>query len=167
VRALSEPVHIRAAQRADVPLVLSLVRELAGYERAADQVLGTEELLAEALFGADPVAETLIAEVAGRPAGFALFYRTFSTWLCLPGLWLEDLYVSPAHRRTGVGRALLAHLAGIALDRGYGRLEWSALGWNTPALDFYSSIGATELEEWQQYRLTGASLREAAAGRGA
>ncbi len=149
-----------------MPLVLGFVRELAEYERAADHVLGTEELLAEALFGADPVAEALIADVAGRPAGFALFYRTFSTWLCLPGLWLEDLYVSPAQRRSGVGRALLAHLARLVLDRGYGRLEWSALRWNTPALDFYSSIGATELEEWQQYRLTGASLREAA-GRGA
>ena len=148
-------------------LLLALVRELAEYERAADQVLGTEELLAQALFGADPVAEAVVAELGREPVGFALFYRTFSTWLCLPGLWLEDLYVSPARRRSGVGRALLGHLAHLVLERGYGRLEWSALRWNTPALDFYSSIGAIELEEWQQFRLTGASLREMAAGRGA
>jgi GNAT superfamily N-acetyltransferase len=167
VRALPEGVHIRAAQRADAPLLLALVRELAEYERAAHEVVGTEELLAEALFGDERVAEAAIAELDGRPAGFALFYRTFSTWLCLPGLWLEDLYVSRAHRRAGVGRALLAHVARITVERGYGRLEWSALRWNTPALDFYASIGAIVLEEWQQFRLSGASLREAAAGRAA
>ncbi len=145
-----------------MPLLLALIRELAAYERAADQVLGTEELLSEALFGEDAVAEAVIAEVDGEPAGFALFYRTFSTWQCLPGMWLEDLFVSVAHRRGGIGRILLSHLARLAISRGYGRLEWSALEWNTPALDFYESIGATRLAEWREFRLSGASLREVA-----
>lgn len=165
MRGLSESARIRAAERHDVPLLLSLIRELAEYERAADEVLGTEELLHEALFGAEHVAEAVIAEVGGEPAGFALFFRTFSTWLCLPGLWLEDLYVAAGHRRSGVGRALLAHLAQLAVSRGYGRLEWSALQWNTPALDFYESIGASRLEEWRVFRLTGASLRDVASAK--
>ena len=143
---------------------MSLIRELALYERAADAVVGTEELLHTALFGSEAAAEAVIAEVGGEPAGFALFFRTFSTWLCLPGLWLEDLYVSPAHRRSGVGRALLTYLAQLAVKRGYGRVEWSVLHWNTPALDFYESIGARQMEEWRVLRLTGAPLR-AVAGR--
>ena len=149
-----------------MPLLFALIRQLAEYERAADQVIGTEQLLFEALFGDDAVAEAVIAEVDGEPAGFALFYRTFSTWLCLPGLWLEDLFVSAAHRRGGIGSALLSHLAQLAISRGYRRLEWSALDWNTPALDFYESIGATRLAEWREFRLSGASLREVA-GQGA
>ena len=163
MRALSETVRIRGAHPHDVPLLLAFVRELAEYERAAQEVVGTEELLDAALFGEGAVAEAVIAEHAGEPAGFAIFYPTFSTWLCRPGMWLEDLYVSPTHRRSGIGRELLAHLARIALERGYGRLEWSALGWNAPAISFYESIGALGLDEWREFRLTGDSLRAVAA----
>jgi GNAT superfamily N-acetyltransferase len=155
-------VQIRPAQAADVPLLLSFVRELADYERAPEQVVGTEELLHDGLFGENAVAEAVIAEHAGEPAGFALFFRTFSTWLCRPGLWLEDLYVSPAHRRAGIGRLLLAHIASIAMQRGYGRVEWSVLKWNTPAIDFYEALGAVPLEEWQVFRLTGSPLQAVA-----
>ncbi len=165
---MTDLVRIRRADPADVPLVFALIVELAEYERAADRVVGSEELLERALFGPDPVAEAVIAELdsgadAGpNPVGFALFFRTFSTWLCRPGLWLEDLYVSPAHHRSGVGRVLLAHVAQLAVDRGYGRLEWSALGWNTPAIQFYESLGATRLEEWEGFRLEGAALVDVA-----
>jgi GNAT superfamily N-acetyltransferase len=112
------------------------------------------------------VAEAVIAELDDEPVGFALWFRTFSTWLCLPGLWLEDLYVSPRHRRAGVGRVLLAHVAGVAVERGYGRVEFSALDWNTPALDFYAGLGAERLEEWQVHRLEGEALARLAAGAG-
>jgi GNAT superfamily N-acetyltransferase len=161
-------VRIRPAVPADVPLVFALIVELAEYERAANRVVGSEELLGSALFGSEPVAEAIIAELESGPdqgpdpVGFALFFRTFSTWLCLPGLWLEDLYVSPRHRRSGIGRVLLAHVAGLAVDRGYGRVEWSALHWNTPALSFYESIGASRLDEWQGFRLEGVALAEVA-----
>jgi GNAT superfamily N-acetyltransferase len=163
---LTESVRIRAAERADVPLVFALIVELASYERAAADVVGSEQLLGQALFGDDPVAEVVIAEVGGGAAGFALFFRTFSTWLCLPGLWLEDLYVSPSHRRAGVGRALLGHVASVALERGCGRLEWSVLSWNEPALRFYDSLGAQRLDEWQTLRLDGAALSEIARAAG-
>jgi GNAT superfamily N-acetyltransferase len=162
LRALSDPVQIRPATPADVPLILSLVRELAHYERAADQVLGTEAQLHDGLFGEDHVAETVIAEVDGQAAGFALFFPTFSTWLCRPGLWLEDLYVSPTHRRGGVGQALLVHLAKLAVARGYGRVEWSVLDWNKPAIDFYVSLGAAPLDDWTVFRLAGQQLRSVA-----
>jgi GNAT superfamily N-acetyltransferase len=155
-------VQIRPAHLNDVPLIMDLIRQLADYERAPEAVTGSEAELSEALFGEDAVAEAVIAELEGRAAGFAVFYRTFSTWLCRPGLWLEDLFVLPAERRSGVGRALLEHLAQLALARGYARLEWSALKWNTPAIDFYDAIGAAQLDEWQVFRLTGTSLRELA-----
>ncbi len=155
---MSESIDIRPATPDDVPLVMRLIRELAEYERAADRVLGSEELLSDALFGNDPLAEAVIARRDGQPAGFALFYRTFSTWLCRPGMWLEDLYVSPAHRRGGVGQALLTHLAQIAVRRGYGRMEWEALDWNTPAIDFYESLGAHRLGDWAGFQLEGPSL---------
>jgi GNAT superfamily N-acetyltransferase len=155
-------VQIRPAAPDDIPLILSLVRELAKYERAPEQAVGTEAQLHDGLFGTERVAEAVIAEVDREPAGFALFFRTFSTWLCRPGMWLEDLYVSPAHRRAGVGRALLVHLARLAVTRGYGRLEWSVLDWNAPAIDFYLSLGAAPLEEWKMFRLAGAPLRAVA-----
>jgi GNAT superfamily N-acetyltransferase len=164
------PARIRPAVAADVPLVSALIAELAEYERAAERVVGSEEQLESALFGSDPVAEAIIAELDSGadtgpdPVGFALFFRTFSTWLCLPGLWLEDLYVRPQHRRGGIGGILLAHVARLAVDRGYGRLEWSALRWNTPALRFYESIGATQLDEWEGFRLEGAALDDVAGG---
>jgi GNAT superfamily N-acetyltransferase len=160
---LTAGLRIRAAERVDVPLIFSLIVELAEYERARERAVGSEALLTEALFGEDPVAEAVIAELDDRPVGFALYFRTFSTWLCRPGLWLEDLYVSPEHRRAGVGRELLAHLARTAVERGYGRVEWSALDWNTPALNFYEGIGAERLEEWRVHRLEGDALRRMAA----
>ena len=164
-------VRIRDARREDVGLIFGWVVELAEYERAPDQVRGTPELLEEALFGPQPSAEGLIAETGGQevpwqPAGFAVFYRTFSTWECRPGIWLEDLYVAPEHRRGGVGRTLLAHLARVAEDRGYGRVEWSALDWNAPALQFYAGLGAERLQEWEVHRLEGEALARLAAGRG-
>jgi len=132
--------------------------ELAEYERAREEVVGSEELLERALFGPQPVVEGVIAEQDGEPAGFALFYTTFSTWLCLPGVWLEDLYVTPSRRRAGVGRVLLSHVARVAVERGYGRLEWAALNWNSPALRFYEQLGATICHEWQIHRLQGEGL---------
>ncbi len=139
-------------------LLFSLIVELAEYEQAAEQVLGTEERLDTALFGEQPVAEAVIAELDGQTAGFALFYPTFSTWLCLPGIWLEDLYVSPRHRRARIGQALLSHVARIAVRRGCGRLEWSALDWNTPALSFYEKLGAKVISGWHAHRLVGDAL---------
>jgi GNAT superfamily N-acetyltransferase len=159
---LSAGLRIRDAEPGDVELIFSLIIELADYERARERVVGTPELLAASLFGDDAVAEAVIAEVDGETAGFALWFRTFSTWLCRPGLWLEDLYVSPDQRRGGIGRALLVHIARLAVERGYGRVEWSALHWNTPALDFYEAQGAEMLHEWRVHRLDGESLRRLA-----
>jgi GNAT superfamily N-acetyltransferase len=159
---VSDGFRIRRAERGDVELLLAMIRELAEYERARERVTGTEELLAKALFGRDPAAEAVIAELNDEPVGFALFFRTFSTWLCRPGLYLEDLFVRPAHRRAGVGRALLAHVARIAIERDCARLDWSALGWNTPALDFYRALGAERMDEWAGLRLEGESLERVA-----
>jgi GNAT superfamily N-acetyltransferase len=157
-------VEIRDARPDDVPLLFSLIVELATYERAADRVVGSEELLHAALFGDRPDAEAVIASLDGEPAGFALFFGTFSTWLCRPGLWLEDLYVSPSRRRGGVGRALLSHVASRAVQRGCGRLEWAVLDWNAPALSFYEALGAEAMREWETLRLSGAALARLADG---
>ena len=159
---MSAQVDIRAAERADVELIFSLVMQLAEYERAPEQVRGTPALLAEALFGETRSAEAVIAEQDGTPVGFALFYGTFSTWECRPGIWLEDLYIPPEHRGGGIGRALLAHVAAIAVSRGCTRLEWTALDWNELALGFYRKLGATQLDDWVTHRLEGASLLAAA-----
>jgi GNAT superfamily N-acetyltransferase len=149
---------IRPATPADVPLILRLVRELAEFEREPDAVKATEPMLADALFGDRPVAEALIAEVDGAPAGFALFFHNFSTWTGKRGIYLEDLYVTPAARGAGVGTALLRHLAGIALDRDCGRFEWAVLDWNEPAIKFYRAMGATGMDEWRVQRVTGDAL---------
>jgi GNAT superfamily N-acetyltransferase len=159
---LAQGIRIRAAEREDVPVVFALIVELASYERAPERVVGDEQLLEAALFGPDPLAEAVIAELDGAPVGFALFFRTFSTWLCRAGLWLEDLYVSPEHRGAGIGRALLAHVAGVAVRRGYGRVEWSALDWNELALGFYDSLGAQRMDEWETLRLSGEALEAVA-----
>jgi GNAT superfamily N-acetyltransferase len=169
--ALSAHVSIRDARPDDVGLIFGWIVELAEYERARDQVRGTPELLAEALFGQRPSAEGLIAETrteAGvwQPAGFAVFHLTFSTWECRPGIWLEDLYVPPGGRRAGVGSALISHLARVTLERGYTRLQWAALDWNTPALDFYVKIGAARLDEWKTHRLDGDALARVASRAG-
>jgi GNAT superfamily N-acetyltransferase len=162
---LGGSLRIRPAEPADVELIFSLIVELAEYERAPERVVGTPARLSQALFGEDPVAEAVIGELDSEPVGFALWFRTFSTWLCLPGLWLEDLYVRPEHRRAGVGRSLLAHVAQVAADNGYGRVEWSALDWNAPALQFYAGLGAERLQEWEVHRLEGKALARLAAGR--
>ena len=160
----SAPVAVRPATKTDVPLIYDLIRALAEYERAPDQVTGTPELLHRWLFGARPAAEALIAEVDRAPAGFALFHGTFSTWECRPGIWLEDLFVVPEHRRAGVGRALLVRVAQITVERGCTRLAWTALDWNEPALAFYRRLGATLLDEWTNQRLSGDALALVARG---
>ena len=152
---------IRPAVPADVPAVLALIRELATYEREPDAVVATEAGLTEALFGATPAVYCHVAEDAGEVVGFALWFRNFSTWLGRHGVYLEDLYVRPTHRGRGFGKALLTTLASIARERGYGRVEWAVLDWNTPAQDFYRSLGAVPMDEWTVWRLAGDALRDA------
>ena len=153
-----EPPLIRPARPEDVGLLLELIRELAAYERLEDQVRATEALMTEALFGERPAAEALIAERGSEAAGYALFYPTFSTFLAIQGVWLEDIYVRPAHRHGGVGRALLAAVAASVRERGGERLEWSALDWNELALGFYRGLGAQPMREWITHRLVGEGL---------
>ncbi|KQT35150.1 GNAT family acetyltransferase [Sphingomonas sp. Leaf412] len=152
---------VRDATPADVATILRFVRELAAYEREPDAVVATEAMLHAALFGTSPAAEAVIAE-DGVPVGFALFFHNFSTWEGRRGLYLEDLYVTPDARGRGAGKALLAHLAGIAVDRGCARFEWSVLDWNAPAIGFYRAIGAVGMEEWTIQRLSGDALRRLA-----
>jgi GNAT superfamily N-acetyltransferase len=159
---LAAQVQIRPAEPPDADLIFSMIVALATYERAPDQVAGSRDLLSDALFGPDPSAEALVAEIGFSPVGFALFYRTFSTWQCRPGIWLEDLFVPEEHRRAGVGLALLRELAQIALRRGYTRLEWAALDWNEPALRFYEGLAARRLDEWVMHRLEGHALAQLA-----
>ena len=154
---------IRAAVPGDAALILTLVRELAAYERLAEEVQATEELFDRALFGERPSAEALIAERGGETVGYALFYPTFSTFLAIQGIWLEDLYVRPSHRKAGTGRALLAAVAAVLRERGGERLEWSALDWNALALGFYRGLGARAMGEWITHRLVGADLKRLAA----
>jgi GNAT superfamily N-acetyltransferase len=157
-------VNIRPATPQDAALILRFIRELAEFEREPDAVKATEESLAHALFD-ERSAEAVIAEQEGKPMGFALFFHNFSTWTGRKGLYLEDLYVTPEARGSGVGTALLRHLAGIALDRDCGRFEWAVLDWNTPAIDFYTAMGAESLDEWRIRRVTGDALAKLA-GRG-
>jgi GNAT superfamily N-acetyltransferase len=164
---MAETCRIRPAAPADVSLILSLIRELADYEKLAHEVQATEADLKTALFGARPHAECVIAELGGKPAGFALFFHNFSTFLAKPGIYLEDLYVKPELRGKGVGRALLAHLASLALRRGCGRFEWAVLDWNEPAIGFYKSLGAKMMEDWKINRLAGKALEKLAAESGA
>lgn len=152
------PVTIRSATPADVPQVLDFIRGLADYERLPHEVVATEPLVHEALFGPRPAAEVLIAELDGEAAGFALFFHNFSTFLARRGLYLEDLFVRPALRGRGVGRALLARLAAIARERGCGRFEWSVLDWNRDAIAVYERLGAVPMHDWTVYRLTGDPL---------
>lgn len=153
-------IRIEPATERDVPVVLRLIRDLAEYERLAHEVRASEDLLREALFGHDPAAEAVVAYAGDEPVGFALWFYTFSTFLARRGLYLEDLFVVPAWRGQGVGRALLTHLGRIALARGYGRMEWSVLDWNDPAIRFYRSLGAKPMDEWTVYRLTGDALED-------
>jgi GNAT superfamily N-acetyltransferase len=154
---------IRLAKRDDVSTILSLIRELAEYERAPDEVVATEEGLLEALFGQQPAAEVLIGEEAGEPVCFALFFHNFSTWMGRRGLYLEDLFVRPDVRGKGYGRALLVRLAALAHERGCGRMEWAVLDWNEPAIKFYRKLGARPNDEWTIFRLTGDGIAALAA----
>ena len=160
---MEEQVLIRAAARADVPELLRLIRELAIYEKLEHQAVGTPEALAASLFGPRPACEALIADVGGRAVGFALFFTTFSTFLCKPGLYLEDLFVEPAYRGLGLGKALLARLAAMTVERGGGRFEWRVLDWNEPSIRFYESLGAVIMREWLLARMTGPELARLAA----
>jgi GNAT superfamily N-acetyltransferase len=158
-------LRIRAATSVDVPLILGLIRALADYERLLCEVVATEDGLRAHLFGSKPAAEVVIGEWDGAPVAFALYFQTFSTFLGRPGLYLEDLFVQPAYRGKGIGSALLAYLAGVTCDRGYGRMEWSVLDWNAPALRLYEAIGAAPMSEWTVQRLTGDALKALAARR--
>ncbi|GAA2659521.1 GNAT family N-acetyltransferase [Streptomyces lunalinharesii] len=149
---------IREATPDDVPVILAMIGELAAYERAAESATATEPQLKEALFGPQPAAFALIAQDAGGPVGFALWFRNFSTWTGTHGVYLEDLYVRPEARGGGHGKALLAALAQLCVRRGYQRFEWSVLDWNEPSIGFYRSIGAQPMDEWTVFRLTGEAL---------
>lgn len=154
------PPTIRAATPADVPQILAFIRGLATYEKLLPEVTATEEKLRATLFGPRPAAECVLAFVADRPAGFALFFTNYSTFLAQPGIYLEDLFVEPDCRGRGIGKALLLHVARLANARGCGRLEWAVLDWNEPAIAFYESLGARRMREWQICRLTGAALQQ-------
>ena len=146
--------QIRTAKVEDVSIILELIRDLATYERAPDEVVATEEQLVGVLFGERPVAEVLLAFEGESPVGFAVYFYNFSTWLARPGLYLEDLFVKPEKRGKGYGRALLIELAKIARDRRCGRMEWAVLNWNEPAIKFYRALGAKPMDEWTAFRLT-------------
>jgi GNAT superfamily N-acetyltransferase len=163
----TENFAIRPATAADVPIILELIRALATYERAPNEVTATEDGLNKVLFGEKPAAEVLLAFENETAVGFAVFFHNFSTWLGRPGLYLEDLFVRPEDRGKGYGRALLIHLAKIARDRGCGRMEWAVLDWNDPAIQFYHKLGAKPMDEWTVFRLTRdgiAKLADAAPG---
>lgn len=155
-------LRIRPAAPEDIPLILEFIRELAQYEKAPEQAVATAQDLRRDGFSGNPKFRVMIAEWAGEAAGFALFFYNYSTWLGRPGLYLEDLYVRPAFRGKGIGKAFLAHLAKIAVEEGCGRFEWQVLDWNTPALEFYKSLGARVLDEWLTMRICGEDLKKLA-----
>jgi len=155
---------VREARESDLEQIRQLILDLARYERAAQKVKTTTEQLCVALFGPQPAAYALVAESDNQVVGFALYFRNFSTWEGVHGIYLEDLYVMPEYRGSGLGKALLTSLAGLAVDRGYARLEWAVLDWNQSAIDFYRSLGAVAQEEWTVYRLSGGALAAAATG---
>jgi len=154
---------IRRAVPEDVPLILEFIRSLAVYEREPDAVTATEADLLRDGFGAEPYYHCLIAEHDGKPAGFAFYFFNYSTWTGRPGLYLEDLFVNPEFRGFGIGKALLARVAAIAVEKGCPRLQWEVLDWNTPAVDFYAALGASFLDEWRNVRMTGEALARLAA----
>ena len=158
------PIEIRPATDEDVPAILGFIRELAIYEKAEAEVTATEAHIRRSLFGEEVRAKALICRVDGVEAGYAVYFFNYSTWQGRKGLYLEDLYVTPAHRGAGAGKALLQHLARVAVAEGCGRFEWSVLDWNEPALEFYKSIGASPLPEWVRHRMAGKALEEFARG---
>lgn len=157
-------ITIRPATHDDVGHILTFITELAIYERAEHEVRATEDSLRRTLLEDDSIAHALICEVDGQPAGFAVYFFSYSTWLAQNGIYLEDLYVSPVSRNRGAGLALLRHLARLAVDSGCGRFEWSVLDWNTPAIDFYRAAGASAQDEWIRYRMAGQALAQFASG---
>jgi GNAT superfamily N-acetyltransferase len=161
---MSTSVVISPAVEGDVPAIFALICRLAEYEHLSHEVTATEALVREHLFGDKPAAEAIVAKVGGEAVGFALFFTTFSTFVGKPGIWLEDIFVLPEHRRGGIGKALLKEVAGIARRRGCGRLEWSVLDWNEPAIGFYRKIGAQAMSEWTIQRMSGEALRKLAEG---
>lgn len=160
-------MEIREATEADVPLILQFIRDLAVYEKLEHKVIATEAALRQTLFGNPRFAEVVFACVDGTETGFALFFHNYSTFLAQPGIYLEDLFVKPEFRGRGIGKALLAHLAKLAIERGCGRVEWAVLDWNTPSIEFYKSLGAVPMSDWVVYRLTGNALQQLVATRGA
>jgi len=156
-------ISLRVATRDDIALIAQFIRALADYEKLLDEVRLDEGVLAEKLFGPRPYAEVLIGEIDGQPQGFALFFHNFSTFEGRPGIYLEDLFVTPEARGSGLGTALLAELARLAVDRDCARLEWSVLDWNEPSIGFYKALGAKPMEEWTVFRLDGAALTNLAA----
>ena len=159
----ADSLRIERATERDVPLILRLIKELAEYERMADEVVATEDRVRDTLFGAHPAAEVVVAYAGDEPAGFALFFHNYSTFLARPGLYLEDLFVVPRFRGRGYGKALLIHLARLAVERGCGRFEWSVLDWNEPAIGFYKKLGAKPMDTWTIFRVTGDALETLAA----
>lgn len=157
-----DTIIIRAAEENDAALILSFISGLADYEKLAHEVIASEQDLRRTLFADQPSAEVLIAEYAGQPAGFALFFTSYSTFLARPGIYLEDLFVLPEFRSRGIGKALLTSLASLVIDRNMGRLDWSVLNWNVPAIKFYKKIGARGLTDWTQFRLDGEALHDLA-----
>lgn len=153
-------IFVRPAAPADLPLIAALIRALAEYEKLSHEVRFDEAVLGEHLFGARPHAEVAIGEIDGQPQGFALFFHNFSTFEGRPGIYLEDLFVQPAARGSGLGKALLAHLAALAVERGCARLEWSVLDWNAPSIGFYRALGARPMDEWTVMRLDGEALAQ-------
>jgi GNAT superfamily N-acetyltransferase len=158
----TDPFSIRPASEADAELLFALILELASYEKLADQVTGDAETLRRTIFEQRAAEALIIESGAGEAIGYALFFTTFSSFECRSGIWLEDVYVRPEHRRGGIGRAVMEHLAGLALERGHVRLDWCALEWNEPALDFYAGLGATRLDEWRMLRLEVDGMRRLA-----
>lgn len=159
---LKSGLTIVPATKNDIRLILSLIKELAEYERLAHEVVATEEILTETLFGEHPYAEVIIASYDSEPVGYALFFHSYSTFLGRPGMYLEDLFVRPSHRGKGFGKALLATLAQMAKERKCGRLEWAVLNWNEPAIGFYKSLGAKPMDTWTVYRMTDEPLTQLA-----
>ena len=154
--------RIEQAEESDLPVILSFIRQLAEYERLSDAVTANEDVLGESLFGVRPAAEVVIGYDGEVPVAFAVFFQSFSTFLGKPGIYLEDLFVIPEARGRGFGRAMLVYLAKLTHDRGFGRLEWSVLDWNEPAIDFYRKLGAAPLDDWTMFRLTGDALKRLA-----
>lgn len=160
---MTSQLILRSVTPADVPVLFSLIQALADYEKLAHAVTGNAEALQEDLFGTRPYVEAIIVEYAGQAVGFALFFNNYSTFLTQPGIYLEDLFVLPEYRRQGIGKVMLTYLANLAVERGCGRLEWSVLDWNEPAIAFYRRMGASILDDWRICRVTGDSLTKLAA----